>query len=87
MEEVDFTLEAGNLEEFAEFLKREQLTDDDSFKREALGIWDSVSSSRVIDEATWAAQGDPASMAIELKAADVAARYSGKIGEIYLDEY
>lgn len=44
---------------------RENLTDDDSFKREALGIWDALSSSRVIDEVTWSAQGDPASMAVE----------------------
>ena len=44
---------------------RENLTDDDSFKREALGIWDSVSSNRVIDEASWGLQADPASMAVE----------------------
>lgn len=44
---------------------REQLTDDDSFKREALGIWDPAESSRVIDEITWGLQGDPASMAIQ----------------------
>lgn len=39
--------------------------DDDGFKREALGIWDPISSSRVIDEITWGKQGDPASMAID----------------------
>ena len=44
---------------------RENLTDDDSFKREALGIWDAISSSRVIDEVTWGLQGDAASMAVE----------------------
>lgn len=44
---------------------REQLTDEDSFKREGLGIWDAVSSSRVIDEISWGHQGDPSSMAIE----------------------
>lgn len=44
---------------------RENLTDDDSYKREALGIWDPVGSSRVIDEQTWKDAGDPASMAIE----------------------
>jgi len=44
---------------------RENLTDDDSFKREALGIWDAVGSSRVIDEQTWNDRADPASMAIE----------------------
>lgn len=44
---------------------RENLTDEDSFKREALGIWDAISSSRVIDEVVWAKQGDPASMAVE----------------------
>ena len=44
---------------------RENLTDDDSFKREALGIWDAIDSHRVIDEITWGDQGDPSSMAIE----------------------
>ena len=44
---------------------RENLTDDDSFKREALGIWDAEDSKRVIDEASWNAVADPASMAIE----------------------
>lgn len=44
---------------------RENLTDEDSFKREALGIWDAVTSSRVIDELTWKKQADPASMAID----------------------
>jgi hypothetical protein len=44
---------------------RENLTDDDSFKREALGIWDSVSSSRVIDEISWSGQGDASSMAVD----------------------
>lgn len=44
---------------------RENLTDDDSFKREALGIWDAEDSSRVIDEVSWGRQADPASMPIE----------------------
>ena len=44
---------------------REQLTDEDSFKREGLGIWDALSSSRVIDEISWDAQGNAASMAID----------------------
>lgn len=44
---------------------RENLTDDDSYKREALGIWDAEDSSRVIDEASWGLQGDPASMATD----------------------
>lgn len=44
---------------------RENLTDDDSFKREALGIWDAIGSDRVIDEITWGKQGDPASMAVD----------------------
>jgi len=44
---------------------RENLTNDDSFKREALGIWDAVSSNRVIDELTWNDQGDAASMPID----------------------
>jgi len=44
---------------------RENLTDDDSFKREALGIWDAEDSARVIDEVSWNAVADPASMAID----------------------
>lgn len=44
---------------------RENLTDDDSFKREALGIWDAEDSSRVIDEDSWNRAADPASMAID----------------------
>lgn len=44
---------------------RENLTDDDSFKREALGIWDPEDTSRVIDEESWNRVADPASMAIE----------------------
>lgn len=44
---------------------REQLTDEDSFRREALGIWDSSETSRVIDEDSWTRVADPASMAIE----------------------
>lgn len=44
---------------------REQLTDDDSFKREALGIWDAAEGLRVIDEDSWNLVADPASMAVE----------------------
>jgi hypothetical protein len=44
---------------------REQLTDDDSFRREALGIFDSAETARVIDEAAWSAVADASSMAIE----------------------
>ena len=44
---------------------RENLTDDDSFMREALGIWDAISTNRVIDEQSWSAVGDPASMPID----------------------
>jgi len=44
---------------------RENLTDDDSFKREALGIWDAEDSTRVIDEDSWNRVADPASMAID----------------------
>ena len=44
---------------------RENLTDEDSFKREALGIWDAEDSARVIDEVSWSRQADPASMAID----------------------
>ena len=44
---------------------RENLTDEDSFKREGLGIWDATDGARVIDEASWNAVADPASMALE----------------------
>lgn len=40
---------------------RESFTDD-GFKREALGIWDAVGDSRVIDEVSWTSRADPASM-------------------------
>lgn len=43
---------------------RENLTDD-SFMREALGIWDTSKSKQVIDPQTWALRGDAASMAID----------------------
>lgn len=41
---------------------REQLTNEDSFRREALGIWDPADSARVIDEESWQGVADPASM-------------------------
>lgn len=44
---------------------RENLTDDASFQREALGIWDAIGSAAVIDAPTWAQVADPASMAID----------------------
>lgn len=44
---------------------RENLTDDDSFRREALGIWDAAGTPEVIDAASWMRVSDPASMAIE----------------------
>lgn len=50
--------------ELAMLRMRENLTDD-SFMREALGIWDSVGGSRVIDAESWAIVADQASMAID----------------------
>jgi len=44
---------------------RENLTDDESFKREALGIWDAVGSNRVIPAQSWADQGDEHSFATQ----------------------
>jgi phage terminase large subunit-like protein len=44
---------------------RENLTDIASFKREALGIWDPKAGNRVIDEASWSAVADEASMPVE----------------------
>lgn len=43
---------------------RKQLSED-SFLREAMGIWDADSQHRVISEDAWNAQADPASMAVE----------------------
>jgi hypothetical protein len=43
---------------------RKQLSED-SFLREAMGIWDADSQHRVIGEAEWSAIADPASMAVE----------------------
>lgn len=44
---------------------RANLTDDDSFRREALGIWDPNGSPEVIDAASWARIAEPASMPVE----------------------
>jgi len=44
---------------------RENLTDDASFKREALGIWDSLDSLAVIDRVTWDLRGDPHSRPVD----------------------
>lgn len=44
---------------------RELLADDESFMREALGVWDPAKTPQVIDPQTWALQADPASMALE----------------------
>lgn len=44
---------------------RENLTDDDSFRREGMGIWDPADTPRVIDEQSWGFVLDEASMAIE----------------------
>lgn len=44
---------------------RDNLTDDDSFRREALGIWDAAGTPEVIDAASWARVADPSSMPIE----------------------
>lgn len=44
---------------------RENLTDDDSFRREGMGIWDPADTPRVIDEQSWARICDPASMAVD----------------------
>ena len=44
---------------------RRNLKDDDSWNREGRGIWDPKNAHRVIDEQTWAAVADPASMPID----------------------
>lgn len=44
---------------------RKNLKDDDSWNREGRGIWDPKNSHRVIDEQSWSAVADPASMPIE----------------------
>lgn len=44
---------------------RENIPDDDSWRREAMGIWDAIGGSSVIDPTIWADRSDPASMAIE----------------------
>ncbi len=58
---------------------RAQLTDDDSFRREALGIWDVAGTPEVIDAASWERARDAASMAIDrlTLAIDVAPNRSG----------
>jgi hypothetical protein len=44
---------------------RENLTDDASFKREALGIWDALDSQAVIDRVTWDAIEDGRSRPVD----------------------
>lgn len=44
---------------------RKQLKNEDSFKREALGIYDALDSGQVIDGVSWARVADPGSMAVE----------------------
>ena len=44
---------------------RHNLKDDDSWNREGRGIWDPKNTHRVIDEQSWDAIADPASMAID----------------------
>ncbi len=44
---------------------RENLTDDDSFRREALGIWDPIAKSSVIDAEAWKGQSDVESRAVD----------------------
>jgi len=44
---------------------RENLTDDASFKREALGIWDAVSTNGVIPGPSWVTQGQEHSLAVD----------------------
>lgn len=44
---------------------RKNLKNEDSFKREALGIYDALDSGVVIDDASWSKVVDPASMPVE----------------------
>jgi phage terminase large subunit-like protein len=44
---------------------RENLTDDDSFRREALGIWDSVETKSVIPRSTWDELADAKSLPVD----------------------
>ena len=44
---------------------RENLTDESSFKREALGIWDPIGSNGVIPPPNWATQGKDHSLAVD----------------------
>lgn len=44
---------------------RKNLKNEDSFKREAMGIYDALDSGQVIDDVSWANVRDPASMPLE----------------------
>lgn len=44
---------------------RKNLKNEDSFKREAMGIYDALDSGRVIDDVSWSRVCDPASMPVE----------------------
>lgn len=43
---------------------RSNIPDEDSWRREAMGIWDSTKSNYVIDPVTWAAQADEESLIV-----------------------
>jgi phage terminase large subunit-like protein len=85
--------------ELAMLRMRENLTDE-SFMREALGIWDSTGGSRVIDAESWKVVADQASMAVDRLALGISVapdrsvasvalggfRFDG-LGHVELDEH
>ncbi len=60
---------------------RENLTDD-SFLREALGIWDASGTPAVIDPVSWSLTADPASMAIDRLALAVDVTYDLEVASV-----
>jgi hypothetical protein len=62
---------------------RENLTDD-SFRREALGMWDTSKGLAVIDSTSWGLVADPASMAIERLALAVDVSYDRSVASVSL---
>ena len=62
---------------------RENLTDD-SFMREALGVWDTSGTRSVIDSQTWKLRADPASMAIDRLALAVDVAYDRSVASVSL---
>jgi hypothetical protein len=63
---------------------RKILADDESFKREGMGIWDPSDTPEVIDKASWSKAADTSSMAIERLTLAIDVDPGGKVAAVSL---